>query len=51
VAAKMRELGLVNVRILNFLGGMMTINFAEKEQHPVIPSFLSPPGAPSTLPS
>jgi demethylmenaquinone methyltransferase/2-methoxy-6-polyprenyl-1,4-benzoquinol methylase len=30
VAAKMTELGLANVRIVNLLGGVMTINIAEK---------------------
>jgi demethylmenaquinone methyltransferase / 2-methoxy-6-polyprenyl-1,4-benzoquinol methylase len=30
VEAKMRELGLVNVRIENFLGGAMSINYGEK---------------------
>jgi ubiquinone/menaquinone biosynthesis C-methylase UbiE len=30
VAEKMRELGLKNVRIVNFLGGVMSINYAEK---------------------
>jgi demethylmenaquinone methyltransferase/2-methoxy-6-polyprenyl-1,4-benzoquinol methylase len=30
VAAHMRRLGLAEVRILNFLGGMMTINYAVK---------------------
>ena len=30
VADKMRELGLVNVRILNLLGGVMSINYGEK---------------------
>jgi demethylmenaquinone methyltransferase/2-methoxy-6-polyprenyl-1,4-benzoquinol methylase len=30
VAAQMRELGLTNVRILNLLGGVMSINYAEK---------------------
>jgi demethylmenaquinone methyltransferase/2-methoxy-6-polyprenyl-1,4-benzoquinol methylase len=30
VAAKMRELKLVNVRIINFLGGAMAINYGEK---------------------
>src|SRR5579859_4917414 len=29
VAAHMRELGLVNVRIINLLGGVMSINYAE----------------------
>lgn len=31
VAAKMSELGLVNVRIVNLLGGAMSINFGEKQ--------------------
>ena len=31
VAAKMRELGLVNVRVINLLGGAMSINHAEKQ--------------------
>ncbi len=31
VAAQMRDLGLVNVRIINLLGGVMSINYAEKE--------------------
>ena len=30
VAAKMRELGLENVRIVNLLGGVMSINYGEK---------------------
>ena len=30
VAAKMRELKLVNVRVINFLGGAMGINYGEK---------------------
>jgi len=30
VAGKMRELGLVEVRVVNFLGGVMSINFGEK---------------------
>jgi len=30
VAAQMRELGLKNVRIINLLGGIMSINFGEK---------------------
>ena len=30
VAAKMRELGMNNVRIVNLLGGMMSINYGEK---------------------
>lgn len=30
VAAKMRELGMKNVRIINLLGGMMSINYGEK---------------------
>jgi demethylmenaquinone methyltransferase/2-methoxy-6-polyprenyl-1,4-benzoquinol methylase len=30
VAEKMRELKLVNVRVINFLGGAMTINYGEK---------------------
>lgn len=30
VAAKMRELGLANVRIVNLLGGAMSINYGEK---------------------
>ena len=30
VAAKMREMGLVNVRIISLLGGVMSINYAEK---------------------
>jgi demethylmenaquinone methyltransferase/2-methoxy-6-polyprenyl-1,4-benzoquinol methylase len=30
VAAKMRELKLVNVRVINFLGGAMAINYGEK---------------------
>jgi demethylmenaquinone methyltransferase/2-methoxy-6-polyprenyl-1,4-benzoquinol methylase len=30
VAAKMRELGLENVRVLNLLGGVMSIHYAEK---------------------
>ncbi len=30
VAAKMRELGMINVRIVNLLGGVMSINYGEK---------------------
>ena len=30
VAEKMRELKLVNVRVINFLGGAMAINYGEK---------------------
>ena len=30
VAAKMRDLGLVNVRVINLLGGVMTINYGER---------------------
>jgi demethylmenaquinone methyltransferase/2-methoxy-6-polyprenyl-1,4-benzoquinol methylase len=30
VAAKMRELNLSNVRVLNLLGGAMAINYGEK---------------------
>jgi demethylmenaquinone methyltransferase / 2-methoxy-6-polyprenyl-1,4-benzoquinol methylase len=30
VAARMRELGLVNVRVINLLGGVMSINYGEK---------------------
>lgn len=30
VAAKMRELGMANVRIVNLLGGVMSINYGEK---------------------
>jgi len=30
VAAKMRDLGLVNVRVINLLGAVMTINYGEK---------------------
>ena len=30
VAAKMRDLGLVNVQVINLLGGVMTINYGEK---------------------
>lgn len=30
VAAQMREIGLVNVRVVNFLGGIMSINFAQR---------------------
>lgn len=32
VAAEMQELGLANVRIYSFLGGVMTINYGEKPQ-------------------
>jgi demethylmenaquinone methyltransferase / 2-methoxy-6-polyprenyl-1,4-benzoquinol methylase len=31
VAIQMRELGLVNVRVVNFLGGIMSINYAERQ--------------------
>jgi demethylmenaquinone methyltransferase/2-methoxy-6-polyprenyl-1,4-benzoquinol methylase len=34
VAAKMSELGLANVGIVNMLGGVMSINYAEKEVAP-----------------
>jgi demethylmenaquinone methyltransferase/2-methoxy-6-polyprenyl-1,4-benzoquinol methylase len=30
VAAQMRELGLVDVRVVNFLGGIMSINYAQR---------------------
>jgi demethylmenaquinone methyltransferase/2-methoxy-6-polyprenyl-1,4-benzoquinol methylase len=30
VTAKMRDLGLANVRLVNFLGGVMTINYGER---------------------
>jgi demethylmenaquinone methyltransferase/2-methoxy-6-polyprenyl-1,4-benzoquinol methylase len=30
VAAKMRELGLANVRVVNLLGGVMSVNYGEK---------------------
>ncbi|MEY2467006.1 MAG: demethylmenaquinone methyltransferase / 2-methoxy-6-polyprenyl,4-benzoquinol methylase [Verrucomicrobiota bacterium] len=30
VAVKLRELGLINVRVLNLLGGIMSIHYAEK---------------------
>lgn len=30
VAAKMRELGMANIRIVNLLGGVMSINYGEK---------------------
>ena len=30
VAAQMSELGLVNIRVVNFLGGMMSINYGER---------------------
>jgi demethylmenaquinone methyltransferase/2-methoxy-6-polyprenyl-1,4-benzoquinol methylase len=30
VAAKMRQMGLRNVRIVNLLGGIMSINYAQK---------------------
>ncbi|HEY9510205.1 MAG TPA: class I SAM-dependent methyltransferase, partial [Verrucomicrobiae bacterium] len=30
VAEKMRELGMQNVRIVNLLGGVMSINYGEK---------------------
>jgi demethylmenaquinone methyltransferase / 2-methoxy-6-polyprenyl-1,4-benzoquinol methylase len=32
VAAEMRKLGLLNVQIVNLLGGVMTINYGEKPQ-------------------
>jgi demethylmenaquinone methyltransferase/2-methoxy-6-polyprenyl-1,4-benzoquinol methylase len=32
VAAQMKELGLANVRIINLLGGVMSINYGEKQQ-------------------
>jgi demethylmenaquinone methyltransferase/2-methoxy-6-polyprenyl-1,4-benzoquinol methylase len=38
VAAKMRELGMANVRIITFLGGMMTINYGEKAAAPPPPT-------------
>jgi demethylmenaquinone methyltransferase/2-methoxy-6-polyprenyl-1,4-benzoquinol methylase len=31
VAAQMTELGLVNVRVINLLGGVMSINYAENQ--------------------
>ena len=36
VAAKMRELGLANVRIINLLGGVMSINYGEKRSDGVM---------------
>lgn len=33
VAAKMRDLGLANVRIVNLMGGVMTINYGEKRSN------------------
>jgi demethylmenaquinone methyltransferase/2-methoxy-6-polyprenyl-1,4-benzoquinol methylase len=36
VAAKMRELGLVNVRIVSLLGGAMSINYSEKRSDGVL---------------
>ena len=36
VAAKMRELGLANVRIIPLLGGAMSINYAEKRSAGVV---------------
>jgi demethylmenaquinone methyltransferase/2-methoxy-6-polyprenyl-1,4-benzoquinol methylase len=32
VAARMRDLGLANVRVVNLLGGVMGINYGEKRQ-------------------
>ena len=32
VAAQMQELGFRNVRIINLLGGVMSINYAEKQR-------------------
>jgi len=32
VAAQMKELGLGNVRIINFLGGVMSINYGERQE-------------------
>jgi demethylmenaquinone methyltransferase / 2-methoxy-6-polyprenyl-1,4-benzoquinol methylase len=32
VAALMGDLGLVNVRIVNLIGGIMSINYAEKKR-------------------
>jgi demethylmenaquinone methyltransferase/2-methoxy-6-polyprenyl-1,4-benzoquinol methylase len=34
VAAQMTELGLANVRIINLLGGVMSINYAENQSSP-----------------
>ncbi len=31
VGAKMRELGLANVRVVSLLGGVMSINYGEKQ--------------------
>ena len=31
VAARMRDLGLVHVRVINLLGAVMTINYGEKQ--------------------
>lgn len=36
VAAKMRELGLANVRVISLLGGAMSINYGEKRTHGVL---------------
>jgi len=36
VAAKMRELGLSNVRVINLLGGVMSINYGEKRSDGVM---------------
>jgi demethylmenaquinone methyltransferase/2-methoxy-6-polyprenyl-1,4-benzoquinol methylase len=33
VAAKMRDLGMTNVRIINLIGGAMSINYGEKPPH------------------
>ena len=32
VAAKMRNLGLVNIQVINLLGGAMSINYAQKQK-------------------
>ncbi len=36
VSAKMRELGLANVSVINLLGGVMSINYGEKEKSGVL---------------
>jgi demethylmenaquinone methyltransferase/2-methoxy-6-polyprenyl-1,4-benzoquinol methylase len=38
VAANMRQLGLVNVRVINFLGGVMSVNYGEKRGEAAPPS-------------
>jgi SAM-dependent methyltransferase len=43
VAAKMRELGLLQVRVVSLLGGVMSINYGEKRSDGVLGNGLFPP--------